>query len=58
MIIYLHCHGFEFEVSMAFDYWDYIRLIWIAYLKNTNNSKCLLSSMPKDVIKHIISMIV
>ena len=36
--------------------WKYERLLWIAYLKNENNKKCLLASMPKDIIKQIVTM--
>ena len=49
--------GFEFCVSLETNFWQFERLLWIAYLKNESNDNCLLAKLPKDVIKHIISII-
>ena len=37
--------------------WNVIRLIWIGYLKNKKNKKCRLQSLPKDIIKKILSLL-
>lgn len=33
--------------------WIQERLIWIGYLKNTNNRKCLFATLPKDIVRSI-----
>ena len=38
--------------------WKLERLVWIAYEKNENNENCLLATVAKDVILHIISFLV
>ena len=35
--------------------WEIARLLWIGYLKNNDNPKCLLPKLPKDIIIHILS---
>ena len=38
--------------------WKAIRLIWIGYLKNSQNVKCKFSIVPKDIINYITSFCV
>ena len=33
------------------------RIIWIAFHKNGNNDKCLLKTLPKDLILYILCML-
>ena len=35
--------------------WEMERVIWIGYLKNVQNEKCLLSTMPKDIVRKVLS---
>ena len=37
--------------------WKRIRLIWIAFLKNDDNDKCLIKLLPKDVLKCIVNLL-
>ena len=43
--------------SFASLHWLTIRLIWIAFLKNDDNDKCLIKFLPKDVVKYIINLL-
>ena len=48
---------FILKVSFAELEWNIIRLIWIAFLKNVSNEKCLLAQLPQDIIKSIEKML-
>ena len=37
--------------------WSIERLLWIAFHKNTNNLKCLIQNLPKDIVFHILSFL-
>ena len=37
--------------------WKILRLVWIAFYKNEDNSECRIAMLPKDVIKHIIKFV-
>ena len=37
--------------------WKIERLVWIGYCKNTNNDKCLLVHLPKDIVKKILLLL-
>ena len=45
-------HTYSLLGSVA---WITKRLIWIAYLKNDDNDKCLFVLLPKDIIRYILS---
>ena len=45
------------DVVKIYILWKQERLIWIAFYKNMENSKCLLVKLPKDIIKYIITLI-
>ena len=33
------------------------RIIWIGFYKNSENNKCLIKTLPKDLIIHILSLL-
>ena len=35
--------------------WERERLLWIGYLKNYNNEKCWFGTVPKDIVRLIVS---
>ena len=37
--------------------WTKERLLWIGFLKNTNNPDCIFGKLPKDIIRSIITII-
>ena len=37
--------------------WKQERIIWIAFNKNTQNLKCLIVKLPKDIIKYILTLV-
>lgn len=37
--------------------WRQQRIIWIGFLKNETNNKCLIKYLPKDIVKLIVSMV-
>ena len=39
----------------AFISWKQARIIWIGFHQNDKNDKCLISSLPKDIIKLILT---
>lgn len=47
--------GFGFVFVYHFLEWKIERLVWLAFEKNDNNDNCGLSTVPKDVLKHILS---
>ena len=49
--------GFKFKLSLSRPVWRKRRLLWLAYLKNTTNSLCLIGKLPKDVIKYMQTFI-
>ena len=52
------------QSSMKFDInwkeycvaWKQIRVIWIGYHKNNNNNHCLITLLPKDIVKKIVDI--
>ena len=47
---------FTFKLNLLVDMFDWKleRLLWIAYLKNQDNTRCLLAQVAKVVVQHII----
>ena len=37
--------------------WIFVRVIWIGFHKNTTNKDCLMDSLPKDVVKLILTFV-
>ena len=37
--------------------WRAARVVWIGYYKNEKNSNCLINSLPKDLINHILRFV-
>ena len=37
--------------------WEIERLVWLGYLKNSDNAMCLFDSLPKDIILYILQML-
>ena len=37
--------------------WKIVRLIWIGFYNNENNDKCLIKTLPKDIIKLVVSFL-
>ena len=50
-------YGWEFEISFQLFNWKYVRLLWIAYLKNENNKQCLFTKLPKEIINKIVTFV-
>ena len=46
-----------FKLQFSTILWDQERTIWIGFLKNENNSKCLIQQLPKDILNHILSFL-
>ena len=38
--------------------WKIVRLIWIAFYKNEKNDKCLINTLPKDIITNYVLKLV
>ena len=47
-----------FCTAMKKQQWKIVRLIWIAYFKNSKNKICLFTILPKDIVQHIIKLII
>lgn len=47
----------QFWTAIKKQQWKIVRLIWIGYLKNEKNKKCLFVNLPKDIIIHVIKLI-
>ena len=37
--------------------WDQLRIFWIGYYKNSENDKCFVDCLPKDIIQKILKLI-
>ena len=37
--------------------WRIERILWIAFYKNETNEKCLISTLPKDIVKVVINLL-
>ena len=37
--------------------WSVIRLIWIGFYKNQDNDKCLIDTLPKDIVNCVITFL-
>lgn len=55
-------HDNDYESFDLFSYcgfieWNIVRLIWIAFLKNDDNDKCMIRLLPKDIVNHVIKFL-
>ena len=52
---------FQYENYFMFDIllgkWDIERIIWIGFYKNDKNDNCLIDTLPKDTVQHILSFL-
>ena len=48
---------FVFDVYINYIEWDIARIIWIAFYKNDKNEKCLISQLPKDLVKFVLGLL-
>ena len=46
-----------FNVLTGVASWDIIRLIWIAFYKNSKNKKCHIGRLSNDIVKYIITFL-
>ena len=44
----------QFKSRRAILLWQQERIIWIGFFNNVNNAKCLISKLPKDIVRAII----
>ena len=65
------CHGDDHEKLLIVYYQSYFslniyvhyvqarieRIIWIGFYKNKDNDKCLIQTLPKDLILHILYLL-
>ena len=59
-IMIMHDHfywSFDVFSNYGFIDWKIERLIWIAFLKNDENDKCLIKKLPKDIVKHVMKFL-
>ena len=52
-----HYNYFSFNILLYRISWKILRLMWIGFYKNENNSSCYLYLLSKDEILHIIKFI-
>ena len=48
-----------FDLNISIDYIEskIERIIWIGFYKNTQNNKCLIKTLPKDLIIYILHLL-
>ena len=54
-VIAMQDHNYcTFKIYTHYLTWDVARLLWIGFYNNTQNKNCLIDSLPKDLLKHIL----
>ena len=48
---------FIFDIYNHYINWNVARIIWIGFVKNDTNNKCLIKQLPKDLIKYILELL-
>ena len=57
MIVMNERNYYQFTIFVHYIEWDQERIIWIAFLKNENNKQCLIDTLPKDIVNHILRFV-
>ena len=48
---------FVFDVYVHSIEWDIARIIWIGFYKNSENDKCFIHQLPKELLKCILGLL-
>ena len=46
-----------FKIYTHYLTWDIARILWIGFYQNSENKDCFIYTLPKDLVKFILSMI-
>ena len=57
VIVINETNYYTFPIYVHYIEWCQERLIWIAFWKNEDNKQCLLGTLPKDIINHILRFV-
>ena len=57
MIVLQKKNNCFFNIYVACIEWKIVRLLWIAFLKNSKNNASLIAKLPKDVFNYIIQFL-
>ena len=55
MLVFQNEDYFMFNIVLG--KWNIERIIWIAFYKNDENDKCLIDTLPKDIVEYVLSFL-